>query len=130
MNLHGVANGAITAVNPNTPATWKKSSGYATNPDGSRVPSYLAGVTLRAQVQALQWRDLQQLDGLNLNGLRRAMYLFGDVEGVVRSRVEGGDLIAISLGAHKGTWLVAQVLETWDGTPQGWCKVACTLQPD
>lgn len=81
-------------------------------------------LTVSAQVQALTFRDLQQIDGLNLNGTRRGIYLYGKVQGVNRAENKGGDLVVIAAGPNAGVWLVAQVLETW----QDWCKVAVTQQ--
>lgn len=77
--------------------------------------------SLRAQVQSLTFRDLTQIEGLNLQGTRRAIYLSGRIDGIVRSRHKGGDLISLPDGTE---WLVAQVLEQWPD----WCKVAVTLQ--
>jgi hypothetical protein len=76
------------------------------------------------QVQPLGWRDLQQLDGLNLQGTRRKIYIHGEIDGIVRSENKGGDLIVVASGVNVGTWLVAQVLEAWPD----WCCVAVTLQ--
>jgi len=129
MKLHGVVSGNIQAVNPFITGTVKISTGNTTNADGSRTPTYaeVDGVTM--QVQALTFRDIQQIDGLNLQGTRRAIYLYGEIDGLVRPTNQGGDLIIIASGVHAGTWLVALVLEQWgDGTPASWCKVACTLQ--
>lgn len=83
-----------------------------------------SALVLRAQVQALTYKDLQQISGINLNGTRRAIYLQGKLDGVVRSLEKGGDLISIASGANAGEWLVGMVLEQW----QDWCKVAATLQ--
>ena len=76
---------------------------------------------MQAQVQALTYRDLRQLEGLNLNGTRRGIYLYGDAQGVQRVNRRGGDLIVTRTG---NVWLVAIALETWTH----WCKVAATLQ--
>ena len=41
------------------------------------------------------WRDIQQLDGLNLQGTRKAIYLNGEIDGVRRGRGDSvlhGDL--------------------------------------
>lgn len=81
-------------------------------------------LAVKAQVQALTFRDLTQIDGLNLQGTRRGIYLFGKVDGLVRAENKGGDLIAIADGVHAGIWLVAMVLEQWPG----WVKVAATQQ--
>lgn len=78
-----------------------------------------------AQVQPLTWKDLQQLDGLNLAGERRKIYLYGATDSVVRVQRKGGDLITIADGGvHAGVWLVAQSLEQFPD----WCSVAATLQ--
>jgi hypothetical protein len=81
-------------------------------------------LVLRAQMQSLTWRDLQQLEGLNLAGVRRKVYLSGAVDSVVRVNQKGGDLLLVRGGVNDGLWLVAQVLEQW----QGWCCAAVTLQ--
>lgn len=75
------------------------------------------------QVQPITWRDLQQLEGLNLQGTRAKIYVYGQVEGLVRVTNRGGDLITFPDGS---VWLVAQVLEGWHTA--GWCSVAATLQ--
>jgi hypothetical protein len=77
-----------------------------------------------AQVQTLTFRDLAQLDGINLQGERRALYLNGSWAGVLRPEVKGGDLVTLPDGS---LWLVALVLENWWLTA-GWCKCAATRQ--
>lgn len=124
MNLHGIAAGAIGAVNPMVPGTIQVSSGYTTSDDGSRVPTYTTVEDVPMQVQALTFRDLQQTDSLNLQGTRRAIYIDGRVDGLVRPDNKGGDIITLTDGPNAGTWLVAMVLEQWPD----WCKVAVTLQ--
>lgn len=82
---------------------------------------------ITAQVQPLSWKDLQQLEGLNLSGERRKLYLYGEVNSVVRTTNKGGDLVTIAAGnPADGTYLVAQVLEQFSG----WCSCAATLQND
>lgn len=84
-------------------------------------------LVMRAQVQPLTWRDIQQIDGLNLEGTRRKIYLFGAVDGLVRPKRKGGDLITIATGGvNDGIWLVAQVLEQYPD----WVSAAITLQSD
>ncbi len=123
MNLHGVVSGAVGLVNPHVPASIDVSTGYTTNPDGSRVPIYQT-VTGTAQVQALTYKDLTQIDGLNQNGAARGIYFYGDIQGVLRAKTKGGDVVTLSDGPNAGKWLVVQVLETWPD----WCKCACVLQ--
>lgn len=124
MNLHGLAAGLVGAVNPFVTATLQVSTGYMTDAAGKQTPTYAAPATVSVQVQALTYKDLQQLDGLNLQGTRRAIYIAGVVQGLVRATRQGGDLITITSGESAGVWLVAQVIEAWPD----WTKVAVTLQ--
>lgn len=81
-------------------------------------------LVLLAQIQPVTWRDIQQMDGLNLEGIRWKAYLNGQVDGLVRPERKGGDLIIISSGRHQGVWLVAQVLEQFPD----WVCAAITMQ--
>ncbi|MDE2426354.1 MAG: hypothetical protein KGO96_10665 [Elusimicrobia bacterium] len=102
------------------------SDGYQTVNNRQR-PKYLPAVAVRAQFQAMQYRDIMQVQGLNLQGTRRAVYLSGDVEGLLRASSRGGDLIT----RRDGTcWLVAMVLEVYseNGSNARWVKVAVTQQ--
>jgi hypothetical protein len=123
MNLHGIVSGTIGAINPFIPGTVQISTGSTTYADGSRTPSFTT-LAVSLQVQALTSKDLRQLDGLNLNGTQRAIYVNGKFDGVVRPELKGGDLFMIASGANAGTWLVDKVLEQWPD----WCKLAVTLQ--
>lgn len=134
LNLHAIVAPYIAVVNPMAPVTIQFSTGYTTAADGTQIPTYSAPLSMQAQIQALTFGDLRQVDGLNLNGTRRGIYLYGDVQGVVRVARKGGDLITF-VGAAGGfpsgsVWLVALALETWNGADGGWCKVAATLQDD
>jgi hypothetical protein len=124
VNLHGIVAPVIGVVNPNVDAVVQVSTGSTIAADGTRTPTYAAPVTVPAQVQALTFRDIQQIDGLNLQGTRRAIYLYGKVDGLVRAENKGGDLITLSDGPNVGVWLVAVVLECWPD----WCKVVATQQ--
>lgn len=130
MNLHGIAGPIVAAVNPMIQGTLLSSTGYSTSADGTQVPSYAAPITGPMQVQALTYKDLQQIDGLNIQGEARAIYLYGDWNGVVRPDMKGGDLISIASDASvpaplRGTnWLVKQSLENWPD----WSKVVAVRQ--
>lgn len=130
MNLHSVANAAVRAINPNSPATIKFSTGSTVAPDGMPAPTYSAPVAVQAQVQPLTWRELMMVDGLNLAGAKRGIYLFGDVQSIIRVNAQGGDIITITpaQGAFSANsvWLTVVSLEDWNA--DGWCKVAATLQ--
>lgn len=120
MDLHGIAGPIIAAVNPMISGTLQASTGYTTEDDGTQVPAYATPVTADIQVQALTYKDLQQIDGLNIQGEARAIYLYGAWEAVLRPDSKGGDLIAFD----GQTWLVKQTLEQWPD----WTKVVAVRQ--
>jgi hypothetical protein len=125
MNLHGIVAPAIAAVNPFVQATLRRSTGYTTAGDGTRSPIY-ADSTISVQVQALSADDLRQMDGLNIQGVHRAVYANGAIMGAVRVGQKGGDLIVFAPGTlpEGDTWLATQVLEQWPD----WCRFVITLQ--
>lgn len=125
MNLHAIVSSAVASINPSVEVKIYRSTGSTTQPDGTRVPTYSAPYVLKAQIQALTYQDIIQVNGLNIQGHRRGIYLSGDVESIVRLHGRGGDLIKFPDGSM---WLVAQVLENW--SQDGWCKVVATLQVD
>jgi len=122
MDLRGIANGVTTAVNPNKTVTVLRSTGYTIGAGRKQVPSYAAPVSGPGQIQALDANDIKQLDGLNIQGTIRAIYLRGALAGVVRPDGTGGDLVQID-GQN---WLVVKVLEGWPT----WTKAAIVLQGD
>ncbi len=123
MNLNQLAGAVTSIVSPTMPVTVRVSTGNTPNPDGTRTPTYAPPVTVSAQVQPISWRDIQQMEGLTLQGTRKAIYLNGQIAGLVRETNQGGDLIEFPDGS---VYLVAIVLEGW--TNAGWCKVAAVLQ--
>ena len=127
MNLHAIVAGAVGVVNPFVFAALQLSTGYNTGADGTQTPNYATINDVPVQVQALSYTDLMKLGGLNIQGTRRAVYLNGNIEGVDRQAIKGGDLFVMpDLPDFPGptTWLVTQVLEHWPG----WSKLAITLQ--
>lgn len=130
MNLHGIAAGYVSAVNPMVPCSVQFSTGSTTDANYVPQPGYAAPVTIMGQVQSLTFSDLHQLDGLNLQGTKRAIYFLGDVEAIVRFSGKGGDLITTPDGS---VWLTTLVLESWlheaaNPNEPGWVKIAVTLQ--
>ena len=121
MNLHQMASGAIGIVNPFIRVEILRSTGYATARDGSRTPNFdrLGGP---AQVQDLSTDDLRLLAeaGINIQGIRKNVYLNGSWAGIVRAEQQGGDIFTFN-GAQ---WLVTMVAEQWPD----WCKVIVTMQ--
>lgn len=120
MDLRGLANGVTSAVNPNRTVTVLRSTGYTIGAGAKQVPSYAAPVSGPAQIQALDANDITQLDGLNIQGTIRAIYLRGVLAGVIRPDGTGGDIVQID-GQE---WLVVKVLEGWPT----WTKAAIVLQ--
>jgi len=132
MNLHEIVSPMVGAVNPHVPGAWLRSTGYAITAAGKSVPAYAAPADVAVQVQALSGPDRAHLDGLNIQGVKRAFYLSGNVEGSSRPDAKGGDLITFESGddvpapLRGTTWAVAAVLEAWD--TGGWSKVAVLEQ--
>ena len=121
MDLRGLANGVTSGVNPNQTVRVQRSTGYTIGAGRKQVPSYANPVEGPGQVQALDGKDLQQLEGLNIQGTIRAIYLRGALAGVIRPHGTGGDLVQTADGQ---TWLVVKVLESWPT----WTKAAIVLQ--
>ena len=122
MSLRGLANSMTSVVNPNVVGVVALSSGYTTDSAGVRTPTYTYIQNVTMQMQPLTGRELQHLDGLNLQGILRAIYIEGSLEGVRRLQGRGGDMVQI----EGSWWLVVQVLEPWNQS--GWCKVAVSEQ--
>lgn len=127
MNLHSVVAGAIGAINPFVNVTVSRSNGYTTNAAGQRVPAY-SQFSASVQAQSLTYTDLQKADSLNIQGIRRAIYMNGVVDGVVRVGKQGGDVLIFPDGTFPegDVWLCAMVLESW--SQAGWTKICLTLQ--
>ena len=127
MNLRGLVNKYTQITNPNIQINWIQSTGYTTNAAGKRTPTNLI-LTVKAQVQALDTTNLQHTDGLNITGVMRSVYLYGNAAGVVRADNIGGDILVfpeVPNGCNRN-WLITQVVETWSD----WCHVIVTLQQE
>lgn len=131
MNLRNIVRGSIVTVNPDTPGQWYRSTGYTTGAAGKQAPTYAAPVTMPMQVQPLTGKDLKKLDGLNIQGVTRTVFVNANIQGVDRVAAQGGDLIRFTSGAGVPAdlvntwWLCTVVLSTWG---VGWCKVGLTKQ--
>lgn len=119
MDLRGIANQVSNVVNGNIAVTVRLSTGYTIGAGRKQEPAY-TDYTGFGQLQALDGEDLKQLDGLNIQGAVKAIYLYGALAGVVRPDSKGGDLVVI---AGK-TWLIVKVLEGWST----WTKAAIQYQ--
>jgi hypothetical protein len=128
VNLRGIANSAIQAINPNIAITVQSPNGFTIDPTTLRqVPGYIT-TTGFGQLQALDNDDLKQLFGLNIQGTIRAMYLYGSIAGVIRPDASSQShvIFVSNEGGIVKTreWGVFKVLETWPD----WCKVALVYQ--
>jgi hypothetical protein len=121
MNLHQLAVGATSAVNPQSKIVIFMSAGWQTASDGSRTPTYRPPVIRQGDIQPLSTGELAQVQALNLQGVHRAIYINGSVKGLVRVDERGGDLIVTSDGK---VWLTTEVAEQWPN----WVRVVVTLQ--
>lgn len=129
MDLRGIANQVSNVVNPNVIVTWQASNGFTIGSAGKQTPSYSTGISGPAQIQALDNSDLKKLDGLNIQGSLRALYMRGNLAAVIRPDSKGGDRITVGpqSGAPallQGLWLTLKVLESWPD----WTKVAIVKQ--
>ena len=126
MNLRAVANSTIQVVNPDVIVPIQQSNGYTTSASGARVPLYLPTQNVSCNIEALQYNDIAQIDGLNITGIRRKVYVNGAWNGIERSDQEGGDLLQFP--EHPGgpvrSWLVVFVFEQW----ADWCSLCVTQQ--
>lgn len=120
MDLRGIANQVSNTVNGNIPVVVLKSTGYAIGAGRKQEPTYATPVAGFGQLQALDGEDLKQLDGLNIQGKVKAIYLYGVLAGVIRPDSHGGDIVQID----GGNWLVVKVLEGWSN----WTKCAIQYQ--
>ena len=129
MNLHGIVRPAINTVNPEFVGTWRESAGFTQDATGRPLPAYTDHANVPFQVQALSGKDLLHEAFQSMQGVKRAVYAYGNVQGVVRPDVKGGDLLLFPevRGGANRTWLVVTVMETWNGD---WCRVGVVLQTD
>ena len=123
MNLHAQVSGVIARVNPMQPVTIRRSNGSTQNADFTRVPTYSTTTTI-AQIQALTADDLEQLDGLNVQGEKLAIYVNGNLEGVNRADGTGGDLVTLP---DSSVFLVVKIDEDWNRTA-GWTRAFMARQ--
>lgn len=132
LNLHAIVRPAINSVNPEFLGTWRKSNGYTQDATGRPLPQYIDTPGTPMQVQALSGKDLLHEAFQSMQGVKRAVYLFGNVTGIVRPDVQGGDLLLFPevRGGANRTWLVVIVMETWGPDTTGWCRVGVVLQTD
>lgn len=122
MNLNGIVAPIVAAVTPQSLCTLQMStgvSGYSSS--GIPTPTYKTFTNVLCSIQSLTFQDLQKLDGLNIQGIKRKIYINGKYEAINRPAGKGGDLITFPDGT---LWLNAQVIEYWPD----WVSIAAVLQ--
>ena len=133
MNLHSIVRGAINSVNADRPALYIASSGNTVNADYSQTPSYKPGVPVRIQIQPLGKEELRHVEKLNMQGVFRTVYMYGNTQGIVRIFVQGGDLLQFSpfQGQPTQNWkVIGPISGAWNVEVGGWTKVIVCLQTD
>lgn len=95
-----------------------------------RTPTFTDHTLVAAQVQALSAGQIRHAEMLNIQGVKRGVWLYGNKQGVVRVDAKGGDILQFpeTLGGTVRDWLVYDVIETWNPDATGWCHVAVVLQ--
>lgn len=125
INLRAIANASIQQINPNITGTLLRSTGYTAQPGGKRVPTFDT-LTGDIQVQAIGAKDLEHMNFLNIQGVMRLVYIWGNWAGVVRADQKGGDILQFPQvpGGEVQDWRVVNVKETWPT----WSSVIVVLQ--
>ena len=119
MNLHGIVQGAVGAINPPTLVTIQTNTGSTMGAGGVRTPNFTT-TTAWMDVQDLTSDDLKHINGLNSASLTKKVYANGQLSTVIRAAQTGGDLL--TFGGY--TWKVTHVLEQFTD----WCCVVVTMQ--
>lgn len=130
MNLHSIVRPAINSVNRDQIAMYSASTGSAVSADFVQTPTYAPPVPVRIQPQPLGRDELKHIERLNMQGVFRTVYMYGNTQGVVRVLAQGGDLLQFApfQGQALQTWKVVYVDGPWNVNDGGWCKVIVCLQ--
>lgn len=131
MNLHSIVRGPISYVNPDRPALYLASTGATSNADYSQTPAYASPLPVRVQIQPIGKEELRLIERLNLQGVFRKCYMYGNTQGVVRVLAQGGDLLKFApfQGQAMQTWkVVGPVDGPWNVENGGWTKFIVCLQ--
>lgn len=118
LNLWGVANSMIVAVNPNSvKAKVKISTGYTVNDYGEQVPSYRV-YERDLQLQSMDSNELEHFGLSNMNTMYMSVYV-NDTEDMVdvinRSEQIGNSIIETERYGKDGfkKWQVVRIAESY-----------------
>lgn len=126
MNLRKLANAGTKTINPNIPIIWDRSVGYSTNAAGKQTPNVVT-TTVYGNAQGITGEEIQHIDAISMQGVYRKVYMYGNVQGIVRTDGKGGDILKFpeAPGEANKNWKVITVMETWPD----WASVLVELQP-
>lgn len=114
LNLRGLANTMIVAINENHDATIKVSTGFTVSPDGTQIPSY-EEYQRKLQLQSVPSSDLEHFGFANQQSLY--MYAYGDDFFEILDRQHGkGNAIVETVKYSDNTihvWQVIKNAEPW-----------------
>ena len=126
MNLHGIASGIISAVNPKQ--TIQLLNGISATPGdvyAESTPTYNDPVDVVAQVQPIRSERLRHIRNFNESSIYKAFFISGFMDGLNRVTGAIGDLIVWD----SKVWLVVDVPEDF-ATTAGWTYAIGQLQTD
>jgi hypothetical protein len=124
----GSGQGGVGTYTVSQPQT-AESGPISASGNGQRQPIFTVTPNVPMQFQALSSDELRHVDALNIATTMRAVHMNGDIQGLDRPGVRGGDILLAPTGltgAAMDTFLVVQVLESFDAS--GWCRLAVALQ--
>ncbi|UQS93173.1 head-tail adaptor [Acinetobacter phage Brutus] len=132
LRLAKLANSVITAVNSNTEALLKVSTGFTVTPDGTQVPQYTVQPKV-VQAQSMSVEDLKHLGFANQQGQFLSIYADGMIPAIRRAMQKGTSIIVMNPygEAFPTEWQVKAVLESYcdeiavegENNYSGWVKV-------
>lgn len=133
-NLHGLVRGPINSVNPDIRGQWLVSTGNTVDDAGKQTPGYAAATPVQLQVQGVRGSDLKKYNFLQAQGVYRAVYMFGNPDGINRLVQRGADLLTFPQYPRGPacTWLVTAIDEPWTSGngDLAWTRLIVTLQLD
>lgn len=132
LRLRRIANSMTTAVNSNTEALLKVSTGFTVTPDGTQQSEYLVQPKV-VQAQSMSVEDLKHMGFAGQQGQFLSIYADGMINAIRRAMLKGTSIIVMNpYGEEFPTeWQVKAVIESYcdeiaiegEGNYDGWVKV-------
>lgn len=115
MNLHNIVSSVINAVNEPQEIKITPRQDYTVNEYGEAVSGFKTAYTVIADVQPVMSEDIKNINNYNESSIYKAFWVDGEVNGLNRIEVKGGDKIEW----NGRTFFVTSVPEGWNDTC-GW----------